>query len=159
MYTVLYFIGEMHFHWQFENLHWWLSQVPYTDISHKAKANVWPVIHRWRQKTDSFELVNAYGLFRRWVSWFLFPQGSRIHWWIRSMCSKPSCLEVSMDEYSGYLPIYTIFLWTPPPPSLTSHTDTPIHPSQLLKIRHHYFCFFNPALTQIFLTSKQTNPK
>ena len=59
MHTVLYFIGEMHFHWQF------VSQVPYTDISHKAKANVWPVIHRWRQKTDSFELVNAYGLFRR----------------------------------------------------------------------------------------------
>ncbi|XP_068673133.1 lipase maturation factor 2-like [Montipora foliosa] len=41
-----------------------ISLVPYTDISHKAKADLWPVIHRWRQKTDSFELVNSYGLFR-----------------------------------------------------------------------------------------------
>ena len=42
-----------------------LLKVPYTDISHSAKSNLWPVISRWRQKTDSFELVNAYGLFRR----------------------------------------------------------------------------------------------
>ena len=42
-----------------------IFKVPYTDISHSAKANLWPVISRWRQKTDSFELVNAYGLFRR----------------------------------------------------------------------------------------------
>lgn len=42
-----------------------LFQVPYTDISHNAKSNLWPVIMRWRQKTDAFELVNAYGLFRR----------------------------------------------------------------------------------------------
>ncbi|CAH3106819.1 unnamed protein product [Pocillopora meandrina] len=41
-----------------------ISLVPYTDISHSAKSNLWPVISRWRQKTDSFELVNAYGLFR-----------------------------------------------------------------------------------------------
>ncbi|KAM7441466.1 Lipase maturation factor2 [Porites harrisoni] len=41
-----------------------ISLVPYTDISHKAKSNLWPVIHRWRQKTDAFELVNSYGLFR-----------------------------------------------------------------------------------------------
>ena len=48
-----------------------LFQVPYTDISHNAKSNLWPVIRRWRQKTDAFELVNAYGLFRRWLfcSW------------------------------------------------------------------------------------------
>ena len=43
-------------------------KVPYTDISHKTKSNLWPVIHRWKQKTDSFELVNAYGLFRRFES-------------------------------------------------------------------------------------------
>lgn len=41
-----------------------ISLVPYTDISHKTKSDLWPVIHRWKQKTDSFELVNAYGLFR-----------------------------------------------------------------------------------------------
>ena len=40
-------------------------KVPYTDISHNAKSDLWPVIVRWRQKTDAFELVNAYGLFRR----------------------------------------------------------------------------------------------
>lgn len=41
-----------------------ISLVPYTDISHNAKSDLWPVIVRWRQKTDAFELVNAYGLFR-----------------------------------------------------------------------------------------------
>ncbi|XP_067044507.1 lipase maturation factor 2-like [Acropora muricata] len=41
-----------------------ISLVPYTDISHKTKSDLWPIIHRWKQKTDSFELVNAYGLFR-----------------------------------------------------------------------------------------------
>jgi len=41
-----------------------ISLVPYTDISHNAKSNLWPVIKRWHQKTDTFELVNAYGLFR-----------------------------------------------------------------------------------------------
>lgn len=60
-----------HLKWQFDNhLMSCLLQVPYTDISLEAKSNIWPVIHRWRQKTDSFELVNAYGLFRRSVFCF-----------------------------------------------------------------------------------------
>ncbi|XP_078346417.1 lipase maturation factor 2-like isoform X1 [Oculina patagonica] len=41
-----------------------ISLFPYTDISSNAKTNLWPVIKRWRQKTDAFELVNSYGLFR-----------------------------------------------------------------------------------------------
>ncbi len=45
-------------------------EVPYTDISSNAKSNLWPVIKRWRQKTDAFELVNSYGLFRRWFVWW-----------------------------------------------------------------------------------------
>ena len=57
--------------------------------------------------------------------------------------------------------LHPLFLFTPsipqpPSPPPPAHTHTHIHPAQLLKIRHHYFYFFQ-CCTNTFLSDKPTN--
>lgn len=44
-----------------------ISLVPHTVIERSIQSKLPPQIFRWHQQTDNLQLVNSYGLFRRFV--------------------------------------------------------------------------------------------
>ena len=45
-------------------------KVPYTSFDRATSGKIWPVIHEWYRSSERYEVVNSYGLFRRFLFFY-----------------------------------------------------------------------------------------